>query len=130
MGYLGTLGFSQKLSTEKDAGAKSRRTGIGLDLRETDVFTAVHLATNVFFHARSLSPPDWGHQKWNSEGEGLLHGRASKESRIKAGRQLRLASLLLGVHEEGLQPYQGAIPVLGFSREESGSPECKYGLCS
>lgn len=61
---------------------------------------------------------------------GLLHGCSSKESSIKTGRQLRLASLLLGVHEEGLQPYQGAIPVLGFSREESGSPECKCGLCS
>lgn len=114
MGHSSTLGFSQKLSTEKDSGAKSRRTGIGLDLREADVCTAVHLDTNIFFYARSLSPPDWGHQKWNSEGEGasswvFLKGEQHQDrSAIKAGLSVA------GCARRGLTALSGCNTSAGF----------------
>lgn len=48
-----TLGFSRKPLTKKHSGTKPRRIGVGLGLREADVFTAIGLVINFFLPAAS-----------------------------------------------------------------------------
>lgn len=56
---LVTLGFLQKPLIKKHSGTELRRTGIGLGLREANVFTAVDLVINVVFKPGALDTGDW-----------------------------------------------------------------------